>query len=138
MLLKALNHVLKMNTGHTLRDFIPNKAVQRGLAEDIEGAQVPSLTDMPLLKFAPCLEVSSVCFSKCLASALSNFPLLDTLEVVDEEKSQNKALLFATQILKVAAVIDKDLCHSHWNIFKRSTAAAGLTLPLLKLTTCCI
>ena len=62
---------------------------------------------------------------------------LASAQVIDEEKSQTKGLLYLIQIVGATAFIEHDSCHTYWNIFKRSTARSKLSLPVLKATIAC-
>jgi hypothetical protein len=70
----------------------------------------------------------------CLPFALLAWTLT---QVIDEEKSQTKGLLYLIQIIGATAFIEHDLCHTYWNIFKRSTSRVKLSLPIMKATIAC-
>lgn len=58
-------------------------------------------------------------------------------QVIDEEKGQTKGLIYLIQVAGAMAFVQHDLCHSLWNIFKRTITRNGLDISLAKLTICC-
>ena len=50
---------------------------------------------------------------------------------------QNRAILFLAEILNAVCVMDNDVCHTLWNIFRRSITkvkAIRLEMSFLKAT----
>ena len=58
-------------------------------------------------------------------------------EVTDQEKYQVKALLYLNQVVGAFTIVDADQAHQFWNIFKRSTSKAGLSMAMMKAVICC-
>ncbi|CAE7326484.1 unnamed protein product, partial [Symbiodinium sp. CCMP2456] len=61
--------------------------------------------------------------------------LLDA--VTDEERSQNKGFNCLLQRLAVVGFVDNDICHCHWNCFKRAVTRSKFEMVLMKCTIAC-
>ena len=123
--------------GKSLRFWMPKKEQILDPDQDMRKPKVDiSLAELPVIKFAR--RQQGVCLYVCVCSRLHcSRQDCKFAQVVDQDKTQNKGLLYYTQILNGICLIEADFCHSYWNVFKRSITKARLEMPLLKATLIC-
>ena len=122
--MKAINHQLNWMLDKTIADFIPEKRDILKFGTDLMQCAVPDVNSMRVLKFASCLQRTPHAEGQCAHARDCG-----VIKVVDQEKTQNKALQYLLRHTHLRCAVDADFAHQKWNVVKGAMKRTGIGPP---------